>query len=94
MNPVDVDHLGALRPLRQLLVELTSLGEGLGDRAERLERLMIETPLELTVLAVDGEESLVLETAPPTQRIETSFMPVLHSLQVRIEPRERDDVDE
>ncbi len=48
-----------------------------------IEELRLDLPIELDVL-VDENGQVELQSAPPTQQIETSVMPVLHRLMVRM----------
>jgi hypothetical protein len=45
----------------------------------RLGRAAIDTPIELDVL-VDDEGGVSIVGAPPTQHIETTYMPVFHHI--------------
>ena len=75
---------------------LTSLSEFIGELAAAvtaepqdgeawltLAELSVGLPFELDLLEVDGR--IVLDAAPPTQHTETTVMPVLHQLTLRIE---------
>lgn len=44
--------------------------------------LEIEMPIEVDVLA--GDEGVIIGSAPPTQTVETSFMPVFHQVKLII----------
>jgi hypothetical protein len=47
----------------------------------RMERAAIDTPIELDVL-VDEDGAVSIVGAPPTQHIETTYMPVFHQIDV------------
>lgn len=69
--------LGPLADLVGGCAEAIDATEGSID----LERLVVETPIELrTVPAADGTVSVGV--APPRQALETTVMPVLHRLRV------------
>jgi hypothetical protein len=48
-----------------------------------LERLVVETPVELQALT-ETEGALSLGVAPPRQARETTVMPVLHRLRITV----------
>ncbi|MCA9707538.1 MAG: hypothetical protein KDK70_16920 [Myxococcales bacterium] len=75
---------GALPWLREAVAELSMAAlEHAAERAMTVESLTLELPLELA-LDVDERGGLRVRGAPPTQRTETTFMPVQHRLRVRI----------
>lgn len=43
----------------------------------------VNLPIELEIL-VDEEGKVRIDSAPPTQRIETSFMPVFHQIGLKV----------
>ena len=45
----------------------------------RMERAAIDTPIELDVL-VDEDGAVSIVGAPPTQHVETTYMPVFHHI--------------
>ena len=47
-----------------------------------IEKIVIDLPAEFDVITDEGR--LVLGATPPTQKIETTFMPVFHRLKVTI----------
>ncbi len=73
---------GALAPLAAFVQRLLDLGlDTDGMTKARLKKLQLDMPIELQVrVAEDG--SVMLGSGPPTQQIETSFMPVFHQLRV------------
>lgn len=50
-----------------------------------IDSVLLDMPLELVV--VTETEQLRVFAAPPTQHLETSVMPVLHRIAVRLEPQ-------
>jgi len=67
-----------LRPFSVLL-------EGLADIQEpamNVEQVKLDVPYEIEVIDEDGK--LTLGSAPPTQPIETTFMPVINRMRVTI----------
>ena len=66
------------------LAEIVDACTALDAGATRLERLVVEMPLELqTRTGEDG--GVVLAAAPPRQAAETTVMPVLHRLRIVVE---------
>lgn len=79
-----------LAALEQVVTACADLGlEGAGDRVTddggvRLDRLVVEMPLELqTRTSARGE--VTVETSPPRQALVTSVMPVLHRIRLTVE---------
>lgn len=84
-----MDH--ALFPVGQLLVNISEIQGELKDdiSSMSIESLKIEMPFELDV-RIDANGRLVLGGSPPTQQLETSFMPVFHKMKVNIEVLQMD----
>ena len=93
-----IDRLDPLPPLGRFVGDLLALSEA--AESGTIERLTIALPIELDVgQSPDG--SIKLGASPPTQRIETSILPVFHHLEVTLaadsdtdsdpEPQEPDD---
>ncbi|XOV68333.1 MAG: hypothetical protein ACFHU9_03990 [Fluviicola sp.] len=53
--------------------------------AMKVEELRLDFPCELDVL-VEDDGSVTIGSAPPTQKIETSFMPVIQNLKMTVAP--------
>lgn len=81
-------------PFDQALVSLAELVAGFGpDEGEFVpeaapgrmwvERVTLDLPVEIEV-TVDVADEVRLGSAPPTQQIATSIMPVLHRLRIGI----------
>jgi len=82
-------------PFDQALVTFGDLVAGFGPDEEELfadiedawrmyvERVTLDLPVELDV-AVDAAGEVHLGSAPPTQHLATTIMPVLHRLRMRI----------
>ena len=85
-SPLERDATGEdLAPLGDFVSGLVDLdlevrGEGL---VVTVEELALEMPIEVGI-AVADDGRVALAAAPPTQRIETSILPVFHQLRVRI----------
>lgn len=79
----------ALIPLSQVVESFLMISEPDSGMPLALcvDRIVVDFPLELQV-EISQEENLILGAAPPTQRIETSFMPVFHRLKITIGRRE------
>lgn len=77
----------ALAPVADFVQELVGIsGEMVNkDHGMRMyvESLDISTPIEMDVLVSENGE-VVLGSAPPTQTVETSFMPVFHQIKLNI----------
>ncbi|GAA5026974.1 hypothetical protein ACFQRL_11295 [Microbacterium fluvii] len=75
-------------PLAALCDIVTAVGD-LADVGEAggmsIESVVVETPLELSVRARAAGD-VDLAAAPPRQARETSVMPVLHRIRLRVEP--------
>jgi hypothetical protein len=55
-----------------------------------IERIILDMPFELEV-KTDSSGDIVLGSCPPTQKIETSFMPVFHRIKMNIEVTHKSD---
>ena len=80
-----VDEFGEdpLIPVSDLISTMTQFLSQVGDpetgQVLTVEQLSFDLPIELR-LERDEEGRIVLNTAPPTQQIETTFMPVFHQI--------------
>jgi hypothetical protein len=76
----------ALFPMGQLLVSISEIQGELKDDicSMSIESVKIEMPFELDV-RVDSNGRLVVGGSPPTQQLETTFMPVFHKMKVNIQ---------
>jgi hypothetical protein len=72
-----------LQPFEAVFTGVADLDAGLLDPelelGMRLERAAIDTPIELDVL-VDEDGGVSIVGAPPTQHVETTYMPVFHHI--------------
>lgn len=59
-----------------------------GEQGVHATRIEVETPVEMDV-CVQDDGSIFLGFAPPLYRIETSILPVFHTLHLTLEPRRR-----
>ena len=87
-RPFDEDPIDeALRPFFQLVQGLAEAGAEVADpetgMAFAVEAMKVDIPIAMDV-HVDDEGRVLLGSAPPTQHIETSVMPVFHRLKVRV----------
>jgi hypothetical protein len=82
MRLVDDEFLGPFATLVECLGDLEVVVDPVTGDGMRVERAVLDLPIELDV-GVDDDGVVVLATAPPTQHVETTIMPVFH--QVRIE---------
>lgn len=72
-------------PLAGLAELVSACGDFVGDERDlHVSELVVETPLELSVTAT-AEGEVVLAGAPPRQAAETTVMPVLHRIRLRVE---------
>lgn len=53
--------------------------------AMRVEELRLDFPCEIEVV-VEDDGHMIIGSAPPTQKIETSFMPVIQNLKMTVAP--------
>jgi hypothetical protein len=85
MTTSDVVPVGPVATLIECMADLdadlTDAATGLRMLVQRVE---IDTPLELDV-AVGDDDAVELVGGPPTQTIETTWMPVFHQVRVTIE---------
>jgi hypothetical protein len=85
-GPNDRD-LGALSPFWNFVQQVADMhAESAGAAATDLVALTIETPIELEITA-DDDGDVTIASAPPTQQIETTFMPVFHHMRVTVTPK-------
>jgi hypothetical protein len=72
-----------LQPFEAVFTGAADLDVGLVEPAlglgMRMERAAIDTPIELDVL-VEDDGTVSLVGAPPTQHVETTYMPVFHHI--------------
>jgi len=73
-----------LAALADIVAATADLDSVAADGGLRMDSVVVETPLELTAGAfADG--SVLLMAAPPRQAGETTVMPILHRLRLRVE---------
>lgn len=76
-----------LLPIADMMVMLGEVDGMVQDEAwgmgMSIESVEIDLPIELDIMT-DDQGKLVLGSAPPTQTVETSFMPVFHRVKVGI----------
>ena len=76
-----------LHPFDALVLGVSDLDAGLRDEAAgvamSVERVAVDLPVEVWVdVAADG--TVTLNGAPPTQHVETTWMPTLHRLRLEV----------
>ncbi|WP_404338215.1 hypothetical protein AB2M62_04700 [Sphingomonas sp. MMS12-HWE2-04] len=76
-----IERLDPLPPLGAFVGELMDVIDP--EDPAGLERITVDMPLELDLLS-GGGQILALGASPPTQRIETSILPVFHRLRVTL----------
>jgi hypothetical protein len=76
----------SLPSVAALVAGLADLGDVPAERHGPLHmaELSLRTPIELDLSIADDGTVTALAGSPPTQRIETTVMPVFHTLRVRI----------
>ena len=94
-NPYNPDYQVIDRAFLSVSQFMASLGDFEGQiqnevNSLSIEAIKIEMPFELD-LKTDSNDHLVLGSSPPTQKIETSFMPVFHKIKMNIEVIQKGD---
>lgn len=87
MSVIEYDPADDLPPLRELLLGFVPVPEDDGEDDDEasllLESLAVDLPLELSLRRAAGAP-LELLGSTPTQRIETTILPVWHRLRLTI----------
>jgi len=77
----------ALEPFSNMVEMLSDITSSAQEEnvwnAMRIDQMRMDFPCELDVI-VDENGKVTLGSAPPTQQIETSFMPVIHNMKLTI----------
>lgn len=76
-----------LLPFTHFIQEMADYGEQLADPQTGLTMTVDEVKLKLPVeirISVGDSGQVTLKGSPPTQRTETTFMPVFHQLSLRV----------
>lgn len=94
-NPYNPDYKiidRALLPVSQFMAALGDIQGEIRNEVSSMsiENIKIEMPFEMDIKN-DDNDNLVLSSSPPTQKIETSFMPVFHKIKLNIEILQSDD---
>jgi hypothetical protein len=78
-EPVIILPIDLLPPLTELLFSFTEAFDASHNgAAARVTRAVVELPIEIDLMSIGGE--LALRASAPTQRTETTVLPVLHRL--------------
>jgi hypothetical protein len=78
-EPVIVLESDLLPPLTELVLSFTEAFDGSHNGAAAMvTRAVVELPMEIDLMSAGGE--LALRASAPTQRTETTVLPVLHHL--------------
>jgi len=78
-----IDGLDPLPPLGRFVADLLMIEADMPGQGALVEQLTVEMPVEIDLLA-GGGTVLACGASPPTQRIETSILPVFHRLRVTL----------
>lgn len=85
----DIDE--SLGPFSLIFELMTSIGERTSeeefDNPVVVSEMTVSLPVEVEV-HIDDDGGMTLGSAPPTQKIETTFMPVFQNVRVTIAPIE------
>ncbi len=83
--PNDNDSL--LMPFSQLIHDLVDYNKHLEEpilgQVMTVEQVKLDMPVEINI-AVDDQGKVTLNGSPPTQRTETTILPVFHQLKLRV----------
>lgn len=86
-SPTDVPGDEVLLPFARLIHDLTNFEVQVADpqhsQVMTIEQVRVELPIELAV-GVDEDGHVQLKGGPPTQRTETTFLPVFHRMGLRL----------
>ena len=86
MDEANAYDFGALSPLWNFVLQMAEMHRDSAEEAlTELVSLTLDTPIEMEIL-VDDDGDVVIASAPPTQQIVTTFMPVIHTLRVMVTP--------
>jgi hypothetical protein len=82
------DHIDEkLHPFSVLIEALSAITHTAPEsdfwEVSKVDKILVDLPLEIDVL-VNDDNTITLGSAPPTQHIETSFMPAIQHLKLTI----------
>jgi hypothetical protein len=84
--PYEIDTSDRLPALSEFLAELASVASVDADseieEAVSISEINVDLPFELNLLQESG--AWQLDAAPPTQKIDTTVMPVWHRVRLRV----------
>jgi len=73
-----------LTDIASLVLSMADLTENLDmTGSAQLDEVSLSLPIELEEI-VNEDGSVVLNSSPPTQQVETSFMPVFHQMKIKV----------
>lgn len=86
-DEIEEDSDDALIPISEMIGNMTQFIGQSGDpeigQVYTVEQLNFDLPIELQI-EIDEEGRLTLKAAPPTQKIETTVMPVFHQIKLSV----------
>ena len=77
------DEFGILGDVSEFVVSLADLAADRTGERTIIDSVTVDLPVELAV-TVGSDGRVELGSGPPTQRVETSFMPVFHRMKVKV----------
>lgn len=84
--PYEIDESDRLPPLSEFLAELAGVASVDADseieEAVSISEINFDLPFEMNLLEESG--TWQLDAAPPTQKVETTVMPVWHRVRLRV----------
>jgi hypothetical protein len=89
VTPADPDYTlidQRLLPIAEVIYALSEIDGAVGEEGwgkMMVDEIEIDMPMELDIMT-DDNGHIVLGGSPPTQTIETSFMPVFHRVKLGI----------
>ncbi len=87
LHPVVESHDDILMPFATFVQDLADhslqVADPISGQALTVETMNLNLPIEIRV-EVDDAGAVTLKGSPPTQRTETTILPVFHQIQLRI----------
>lgn len=90
----DITNQNSENPVDEVLMQFSEMIDILSDYEKQrvdpetgqvmtIEEIKLNYPIELKV-TTDSEEKVTIKSSPPTQRTETTILPVFHQIKMRI----------